>query len=41
VLIDGKELADLIVDHGVGVSEAGIFKLLKLDEDYFAEDLGG
>lgn len=40
VLIDGKELAELMLDHGVGVSEAGTFKILKLDEDYFAEDLG-
>jgi restriction system protein len=41
VLIDGKELAELMIDHGVGVSEAATFKVLKLDEDYFAEDLGG
>jgi restriction system protein len=41
VLIDGKELAELMIDHGVGVSEAAMFKVLKLDEDYFAEDLGG
>lgn len=40
VLIDGKELAELMIDHGVGVSEAAILKILKLDEDYFAEDLG-
>jgi restriction system protein len=40
VLIDGKELAELMIDHGVGVSEAATFKVLKLDEDYFAEDLG-
>ena len=41
VLIDGKELAELMIDHGVGVSEADVLKVLKLDEDYFAEDLGG
>jgi restriction system protein len=41
VLIDGKELAELMLDHGVGVSDAETFKVLKLDEDYFAEDLGG
>ena len=41
VLIDGKELAELMIDHGVGVSEAATFKVLRLDEDYFAEDLGG
>jgi restriction system protein len=41
VLIDGKELAELMIEHGVGVSEADVFKVLKLDEDYFAEDFGG
>jgi restriction system protein len=41
VLIDGKELAELMIDHGDGVSDAATFKVLKLDEDYFAEDLGG
>jgi len=41
VLIDGKELAELMLDHGVGVSVADTFRVLKLDEDYFAEDLGG
>jgi restriction system protein len=38
VLIDGKTLAQLMVEHGVGVSEAGTFKILKLDEDYFLND---
>ncbi len=41
VLIDGKELAELMIDHGVGVSDGDVLKILKLDEDYFSEDLGG
>lgn len=38
VLIDGPQLAQLMLDHGVGVIEAGNFKVLKLNEDYFSED---
>ncbi|HUJ79468.1 MAG TPA: restriction endonuclease [Nitrospiria bacterium] len=38
VLIDGKQLAQLMLDHDIGVSEIGTFKTLKLDEDYFVED---
>jgi restriction system protein len=37
VLIDGPQLAELMLDHGVGVSEAASLKILKLDEDYFAD----
>ena len=37
VLIDGHQLAQLMLDHGVGVSESGSFKIWKLDEDYFSE----
>lgn len=38
VLIDGKQLAQLMLEHGIGVSDAGTFKIQKLDEDYFVED---
>lgn len=38
VLIDGAQLAQLMLDHGIGVTEAGSFKLWKLDEDYFADE---
>ena len=37
VLIDGRQLAELMLDYGVGVSETSAVKLLKLDEDYFAD----
>lgn len=37
VLIDGKELSSLMIDHGVGVSEVRRFSLLRLDETYFEE----
>jgi restriction system protein len=35
VLIDGSQLAELMLDHGVGVSESSVFKVWRLDEDYF------
>jgi restriction endonuclease Mrr len=35
-----EELAELMLDHGVGVGEAETLKVLRLDEDYFADDLG-
>lgn len=38
VLIDGPTLAQLMLEHGVGVSEADSFKVLKLDEDYFTDE---
>lgn len=37
ILIDGERLGQLMVDHGVGVSTAGIYKVKKLDSDYFEE----
>lgn len=38
VLVDGAQLAELMLEFGIGVSDAGVVKLLKLDEDYFVED---
>jgi restriction system protein len=37
VLLDGEELARLLVRHGVGVREDRRIVIKKLDEDYFAE----
>lgn len=37
VLIDGKELARLMIDHGVGVAELRRYSLLRLDETFFEE----
>jgi restriction system protein len=39
VLIDGAELGELMIDHGVGVSVACSYDLKRLDEDYFDSDL--
>lgn len=38
VLIDGPQLAELMLDHGVGVSVQETIKLFKIDEDYFVDD---
>lgn len=38
VLIDGAQLAQLMLEFGIGVSQAGLVKLWKLDEDYFVEE---
>jgi restriction system protein len=35
VLIDGPMLAQLMIDAGIGVSEAETIRILKADEDYF------
>jgi restriction system protein len=37
VLIDGESLAQLMIDHNVGVSVAAIYEVKKLDSDYFTE----
>jgi restriction system protein len=37
VLVDGEMLANLMIDHGVGVSDQQVIHIRKLDEDYFEE----
>ncbi len=38
VLIDGSRLADLMIEHDLGVSVAATYSLKRLDADFFAED---
>jgi restriction system protein len=38
VLIDGETLAQLMIDHNVGVSTITTYELKKIDTDYFAEE---
>lgn len=41
ILVDGKELAQLMIDHGVGVAVAREYRVKRLDLDYFTtEDEG-
>ena len=37
VLIDGEQLAQLMMDFGVGVTEVDTYRVKKLDRDYFEE----
>jgi len=37
VLIDGQELANLMIRHRVGVRIKDTYELKKIDEDYFVE----
>lgn len=37
VLIDGDELAELMIDHGIGVATAATYEVKRIDSDYFAE----
>lgn len=37
VLIDGEQLAQLMIDHDVGVSRASVYEIKRVDSDYFAE----
>lgn len=38
ILIDGPMLADLMIDHGVGVSTVTTYDIKKVDADYFVEE---
>lgn len=38
VLIDGETLAQLMIDHNVGVSTINTYEVKKIDSDYFSEE---
>ncbi len=38
ILIDGRQLTQLMIDHGVGVSTQQTFVLKRIDADYFSEE---
>jgi restriction system protein len=38
ILIDGSRLAELMVEHNVGVSPVASYEIKKIDSDYFVED---
>lgn len=38
VLIDGKRLVELMIDHSVGVSTKEIYEIKQVDSDYFNEE---
>lgn len=35
VLIDGQQLAGYMIDFGVGVTEERIYRVVRIDSDYF------
>ncbi len=37
VLIDGDELAELMIDHGIGCATAATYEVKRIDSDYFFE----
>lgn len=38
ILIDGRQLADLMTEHGVGVRVSRAIEFKRLDEDFFSEE---
>lgn len=38
ILIDGEELAELMIDYNVGVSIAANYEIKRIDSDYFSEE---
>ncbi len=38
VLIDGKELTQLMIDHGIGVTDIASYTIKRVDSDYFNEE---
>ncbi|CCF84224.1 hypothetical protein NITHO_3220003 [Nitrolancea hollandica Lb] len=38
VLIDGEQLAQLMIDHGIGVTQITSYVVSRVDLDYFNND---
>jgi restriction system protein len=38
VLIDGRELAELMIDFGLGVTTTATYEIRRVDSDYFGEE---
>lgn len=39
MLIDGDELARLVIAHGVGVTPVAVYEVKRVDSDYFSEEV--
>jgi len=37
-LIGGEELAELMIDYGIGVSTVANYEIKRIDSDYFVEE---
>jgi hypothetical protein len=40
ILVNGQQLAELMIDHGVGVTIEHAYEVKRLDLDYFVSDEG-
>lgn len=40
ILIDGKQLVDLMFDYGIGVSTANSYVVKRIDSDFFEDEVG-
>jgi restriction system protein len=38
ILIDGRMLAELMIDYGLGTTLTATFEIRRVDSDYFAEE---
>ena len=38
ILIDGEQLAELMIDYNVGVANATVYEIKRIDSDYFLEE---
>lgn len=38
ILVDGHRLAELMIEHNIGVSEEQVYRVKRVDSDYFSED---
>ena len=38
ILVDGKKLAELMIEHGVGVSTQKAYFIKRIDSDYFSDN---
>jgi restriction system protein len=38
ILIDGEQLAELMIDFNVGVTVSNVYEIKKIDLDYFSEE---
>jgi restriction system protein len=39
VLIDGDQLAEFMIDHGIGVTPVASYEIKRIDIDYFASEM--
>ena len=38
VLIDGRQLAEYMIDHNLGVAPKALFEIKRVDSDYFSDE---